>query len=164
MMNYFDILQIEHGYAIDKALMHSNYLELQKNLHNGQNLRINGRPLTSLDANEAYKTLADDYLRALYLLQLRNIIIDENTKNTLSLKELEALLDEHEYLASLQDTQDLTAYEQKILVQKNLVTTQLALAFDNNITKAVDLTIKLRYLTNLLRNIKLKIKDANFTN
>ena len=32
---------------------------------------------------------------------------------------------------------------------------------DNNITKALDITLRLKYLTNLVKNIDLKIKHAN---
>ena len=32
---------------------------------------------------------------------------------------------------------------------------------ENNLAKALDLTVRLKYLTNLVKNIKLKVKNAD---
>ena len=48
------------------------------------------------------------------------------------------------------------------LQEKDTMVRELGIYFDkNNIAKALDLTVRLKYLTNLVRNIELKVKHAN---
>ena len=168
-MNYFQLLELEQRYDIEQALLHSNYLTKQMEYHPDQvtdsvskvkNIEI------SMLLNEAYKVLSDDYKRAEYLLKLNGF---EFSEKQLSLKlsphELEEILEEYETIEQMHEMTDLIAKEKVKLVIKAELIKEITSHFSkNNFTKALDLTVRLKYLTNLVGNIKLKIKHANNRN
>ena len=168
-MNYFQILELEQRYDIEQGLLHSNYLIKQLEYHPDRvtdsvskvkNIEI------SMLLNEAYKVLSDDYKRAEYLLKLNGF---EFSEKQLSLKlsphELEEILEEYEAIEEMHEMTDLIAKEKEKLVIKTELIKEITSHFSkNNFTKALDLTVRLKYLTNLVGNIKLKIKYANNRN
>ena len=168
-MNYFQILELEQRYDIEQGLLYSNYLIKQLEYHPDRvtdsvskvkNIEI------SMLLNEAYKVLSDDYKRAEYLLKLNGF---EFSEKQLSLKlsphELEEILEEYEAIEEMHEMTDLIAKEKEKLVIKTELIKEITSHFSkNNFTKALDLTVRLKYLTNLVGNIKLKIKHANNRN
>jgi ribonuclease I len=62
-------------------------------------------------------------------------------------------MDSVESLQSLKDN--------KMLTKSKMIEALTESFKDNNITKALDITVRLKYLTNLVKNIDLKIKHAN---
>jgi Fe-S protein assembly co-chaperone HscB len=103
-------------------------------------------------------------LRAEYILQLKGEALNDNTlKTVLSPAQLEEILEEYELIENIrEDLSSLYSIEKnKIEIYKELVH-NIAIAFsENNIKQALDLTVRLKYLTNLVNNIKLKIKNAD---
>ena len=80
----------------------------------------------------------------------------------LSISELEGILDEYEEIEAMHELADLIAKEQQKLAMKAELIREITTHFNkNNFTKALDISIRLKYLTNLVGNIKLKIKHAN---
>ena len=168
-MNYFQLLELEQRYDIEQGLLYSNYLIKQLEYHPDRvtdsvskvkNIEI------SMLLNEAYKVLSDDYKRAEYLLKLNGF---EFSEKQLSLKlsphELEEILEEYEAIEEMHEMTDLIAKEKEKLVIKTELIKEITSHFSkNNFTKALDLTVRLKYLTNLVGNIKLKIKHANNRN
>jgi hypothetical protein len=62
----------------------------------------------------------------------------------------------------MHDSADLIAKEQQKLAMKAELIREITNHFNkNNFTKALDISVRLKYLTNLVGNIKLKIKHAN---
>ena len=114
--------------------------------------------------NEAFKVLKDDYLRAEYILKTKGEALDDNKlKSVLSPAQLEEILEEYESIENIKgNLSSLYAIEKdKIEICKKLVH-DIGIAFsENNIKQALDLTVRLKYLTNLVNNIKLKIKNAD---
>ena len=63
---------------------------------------------------------------------------------------------------NLKKENDLIAKEQQKFAMKAELIREITTHFNkNNFTKALDISIRLKYLTNLVGNIKLKIKHAN---
>lgn len=165
-MNYFELFSIEQKYGIDQQLLQKQYFALQAKYHPDRSkteLERHKNLEYSMLINESFKILQDDYLRAEYLLKLKGEFIDDNNlKNLLSPNQLEEILESYELIETTQDLSQLDKMQQeKTKYCKHLVL-KLEQAFEkNNLKQALDLTISLKYLTNLVRNIKLKIKNAN---
>lgn len=165
-MNYFELFAIEQNYIIDQKLLQKQYFILQEKYHPDRvknELERNKNLEYSMLVNEAFKILKDDYLRAEYMLKMKGELLDDSRlKNFLSPMELEEIIDQHELIEELQDLSELFIIEKdKTEACKKLVHDIGASFMENNIKQALDLTVRLKYLTNLVRNIKLKIKNAN---
>lgn len=165
-MNYFELLDLDKKYNIDIALLEKQYLSKQTLYHPDrvQDVSIKREYLEkSMLLNEAYKCLKDDYLRAEYLLILSGQMVDDQAlQGILSESDLEEILELYEIIDEMEQASDLKELEVKKVIEKEQMMQELANYFEeNNITKALDLTVRLKYLTNLVRNIKLKIKHAN---
>ncbi len=165
-MNYFQLLELEQRYDIEQNLLKDKYLAKQMEYHPDRatenaakvrNIEI------SMSLNEAYKTLSDDYKRAEYLLKLNGFELrDEQLTAQLSSHELEKILEEYEEIEEMHELADLINKEQeKLAIKAELIRAITSHFNKNNFAKALDITLRLKYLTNLVGNIKLKIKYAN---
>ena len=167
-MNYFKLLGLEQKYSIDQLLLHRQYLDKQSLYHPDRSTNVSEKRSyleKSMLLNEAYKTLKDDYLRAEYLLKLLGKNFDNDSLNlVLGKSDLEEILEINEIVDDMNQLQDLEKIENEKLDEKSKLIQELDKNFeDNNIPKALDLTLRLKYLTKLLGNIKLKIKHAAHT-
>lgn len=164
--NYFALLDIKQQYDIDLVFLKKQYLKLQAKYHPDSaaaHLSIKEAIDMSMSINYAYKILKDDYLRAEYLLKLKGIEFDDKTlKNRLSINELEQIINQLEEIQETQDLKLLRKIEKLKLKEKEAIISSLVKCFSQNkLDQALDLTIRLKYLTNLVKNIKLKIKNAD---
>jgi molecular chaperone HscB len=166
-MNYFELFDIEQNYIIDQTRLRKQYLALQEKYHPDKakdELQRHKNAAYSMFANEAFKVLKDEYLRAEYILKTKGEILDnDKLKSVLSAAQLEEILEEYESIESLScNLSSLYVIKKdKIAICEKLVH-DIGIAFsENNIKQALDLTVRLKYLTNLVNNIKLKIKNAD---
>jgi len=82
--NFFDLFGLPLQFSLDEAALVSRFQELQKQLHPD---KFTSKPAAerrwSMQAasfvNEGYQTLRHDLKRAVYLLQLNNVSVDEET-------------------------------------------------------------------------------------
>ncbi len=165
-MNYFELFAIEQKYDIDQKLLQKQYFSLQTKYHPDRSkneLERSENLEYSMLINEAFKILQDDYLRAEYLLKIKGELIDDNRlKKLLSHDQLEEILNNYELIEELQDLPQLYAAAQDKIEDCQKLVHEIGISFrENNIKQALDLTVKLKYLTNLVGNIKLKIKNAD---
>lgn len=166
MTNYFKIFDLDQRYDIDLASLKSAYLKKQAEFHpdRAKDARQKIEFLEkSMQANDAYKTLIDDYTRAEHLLSLGGQELNEETaKGLLSVDELERIWQDNEALDDMTGLPALYQFEKEKLAEQKELTVKLTDAFAReNSELALDLTVKLKYLTNLVKNTRLKIKDAN---
>jgi molecular chaperone HscB len=164
-MDYFGLLNIEKEYDIDLKILEQQYFKMQIKYHpdkarseveKQQNLSI------SIDLNKAYTILKDNLTRAEYLLFLNGIDIENlEIRKNLSKAQLNDIWGE---LETLEDTHDLEIleklYEQKIREKEKIVTSITRAFKTRDLQNALDSTISLKYLSNLINNIKLKIKEC----
>ena len=165
-MNHFQLLELEQKYDLDPAIVKAQYFSKQAVYHPDKvtNTNLQTEYLEkSMQLNEAYKILKDDYLRAEYMLKLcGQDLSDKALSAKLTPHELEEIMEMHEELDETDDIVELAAMKSAKTKEKKLMAEKLAEYFaEEKITKALDLTIRLKYLTNLVGNIKLKIKHAN---
>lgn len=165
MINYFDLLDLPAHYGVDKKQLHDSYLAKQRRFHPDFAMPENKQEYIakSMLINEAYKILSDEYHRAEYILKLNGFEFNEQLlRNKLSPQELENIVERHELLNELENIDDLEYMYQKHIGQKSELILELVSLFEQkNFPKALDITIRLKYLTNLVGNIKSKIKHAN---
>ena len=84
--NYFNILNLEENFDIDKESLYQNYIKLQQAFHPDK--AINKSHVEKMQVleftvtlNKAYQILNDNKLRAEYLLSLNNIHINKEEPN-----------------------------------------------------------------------------------
>lgn len=165
-MNYFELLDVEQKYDIDQALLQKQYLSKQAVYHpdraSDETTRTEYLNI-SMQLNEAYKILKDDYMRAEYLLKISGQEFDERAlRNALSTSELEEIMGLYETLDAIDQLPELQALKKVKIAEQTRMVQELAEHFEaNNLAKALDLTVRLKYLTNLVKNIKFKIRHAN---
>ena len=164
--SYFQLLGLPKKYTLDQSLLKSKYLEMQVKFHPDRATDENQRHIfleQSMMLNEAWKVLKDDYLRAEYMLKSSGVEFNDHVlRSVLSQSELEKIIEMHEIMDDTDDLDELHKIERPKSQEKAEMVHELGIYFDeNNITKALDLTVRLKYLTNLVGNIKLKIKHAN---
>jgi molecular chaperone HscB len=164
--NYFDLLGLEHKYDLSMLDLKKQYFLMQNRYHPDKTKNQDEKAIflnISMKLNEAYKTLQDDYLRAEYLLKLHGMAFDDNfLKNALSKEELEQIFSEFEILAEIDDKLSLEKMQNAKLNDKLKVIEEIKFSFVNNkLNDALDLTVRLKYLTNLLSIITMKIKHAD---
>ncbi|MDG1436242.1 MAG: Fe-S protein assembly co-chaperone HscB [Rickettsiaceae bacterium] len=165
-MNHFELLDLEQKYDIDLRLLQKQYLAKQALYHPDRvdNDELKSKNLDiSMQLNEAYKILKDDYARAEYLLSLSGQKFDDQQlKEVLSRKALEALMESHEELDSMDKLSELQDLKVLKLKEKSDLVEELKECFvQKNMTKALEITIYLKYLTNLVKNIEFKVKHAD---
>lgn len=164
--HYFKLLDLPEQYAVDKVQLKNKYLEMQIKFHPDKAIDEKQKREfleKSMKLNEAEKILKDDYLRAEYMLKLAGAEFNDHTlRDAISTDELEEIMEIHEIVESTEDFHTLQKIMNLKLQEKEKMVDKLGNFFDqNNITKALDLTVRLKYLTNLVRNIELKVKHAN---
>lgn len=86
MRNHFEILGLEAHYAINLDALQRAYLLAQQRSHPDRQAGKSAEEkqkaaLTSAAANDAYRVLKDDYLRAVHLLELQNIYVQGDQAN-----------------------------------------------------------------------------------
>ena len=84
--NYFELLNLERKFDIDKNKLHVNYIRLQQVLHPDKQInKTNAQKFLAMEyasqLNKAYQILNDDKKRAEYLLSLDDIIINQEENN-----------------------------------------------------------------------------------
>ena len=163
---YFQLLDLQEEYTLDKKQLRKKYLEMQIKFHPDKAIGEKQKREfleKSMKLNEAEKILKDDYLRAEYMLKLAGAELNDYTlRDAISTDELEEIMEINEMVEATEDLHKLQKIMKLKLQEKEEMVGKLGSFFDeNNIAKALDLTVRLKYLTNLVRNIELKIKYAN---
>lgn len=168
-MDYFELLNFERIYKIDFSLLHQRYLEIQMKYHpdKATNNKEKERYLViSATLNKAYTTLKDDLTRAEYLLFLKglsNNTIESNIGMTTDL--IAKIWSELEKLEKFEKLEELEEFYNQKINQRKAIVNNISQAFaQEQLLTARDNTIELRYLNNLISNIKVKIENANIRN
>lgn len=134
--NYFDLFGLAEKFDVNNAQLVSRFQELQKQLHPDKYAsKPDAERRWSMQAasfvNEAYQTLGDDLKRAIYMLELHGISIDEETDTQMSPMFLMEQMEYREALEMAPDANDpyaaLDAVRKKL---KSATSDQLA-EFEN---------------------------------
>ena len=162
--NYFKLLGLGMDYDLDREELKSKYLQMQMQFHPDRAKDEEEKRVFleySMKINEAEKVLKDDYLRAEYMLKLSGVSFDNILiKNVVSKDYLEEVMTVYDMI-DVADGKGLKSIIENSLISQQKIIYELEDYFkQNNLTKALDLTLRLKYLANLIKNIKSKINPA----
>lgn len=160
--NYFEIFQLPTQFNINSSELETNYLKLQQQFHPDNNPDLQQLEHSIL-INQAYQVLNDDFSRASYLLQLKNIDI-ENDDNPIkpTLSTLQEILELQEEISMIDN---LTKISQLKITLKseieNLIKDFCNHYEINKIKEATQFLIKAKYLKKSLNDLKNQEKILN---
>ena len=107
--NYFEILGLDEGYTLDETQLEENLTRLQSSVHpdnfaqaTAQEKRLMMQYSAML--NEAHSVLKDPIKRAIHVLELRGIVIDNDTTQALPPAFLAEQMEMREALEAAQDS------------------------------------------------------------
>ncbi|WP_375327210.1 Fe-S protein assembly co-chaperone HscB [Candidatus Tisiphia endosymbiont of Nemotelus uliginosus] len=165
MISYFALLDIEQKYDIDLNTLNIQYFAMQLKYHpdKAQNIQEKQNNLAiSIDLNKAYQMLKDDLLRAEHLLLLNNIHLNEPyVRQGLKAEQLNDIWCDLELVENTQELLELEHILEKKVVEQEQLLHSLTDAFKKqNMQSALDFTIKLKYLKNVINSIQLKINSC----
>lgn len=159
MPNFFEIFALDIKFNIDKDQLLNSYFKMQKQYH-PDNSSTKKEQLSlmeiSSNLNIAFKTLESDLERAIYLLKLNNIEL-ENYASDQNI--LENIWRDYEDLDNMSNLEDLKLFHHNRINQRNILVDKLDLLFKTDLIEAGKYTMLLKYLNNLLHNIKVKINQ-----
>ncbi len=156
MKNFFKLFNIDEKFLIDSNLLEEKYLQLQLEFHPDQSDAQDS--ILSIEINEAYKVLNDDFLRACHLLQLNNIDL---INDDFALKPDKSMLEE---ILELQES--ITSIENKTVIDNLLrhlkqTINDLIIDFnrayeDNQIKLSANYILKAKYLKKAIDDLRIK--------
>jgi molecular chaperone HscB len=158
MKNFFEIFSLEEKFAIDTADLEKKYFAFQNQFHPDKSSADDISK--SIEINEAYKILADDFLRASYLLQLKGVDILQNEKAAkVDMATLQHVLELQEIISELTDKNQIEELRKKINSEfRQLILDGVKQLESNNIQAATQLLVKAKYLKKSLEDLKIRKK------
>lgn len=134
--NYFDLFGLAEEFNVDHAALVSRFQELQKQLHPDKFAsQPDSERRWSMQAasfvNEAYQTLGDDLKRAIYILKLQGVSIDEETDTQMSPMFLMEQMEYREALEMAPDSSDPFAALDSVRRNLKAGTAEQVSAFEN---------------------------------
>lgn len=164
-MDFFKIMQLEKQYDIDLNQLTRQYLVLQAKYHPDRAISESEKTSflhLSSDLNKAYGVLKDHLLRAQHLLALKGYEFDEKNKvQILSKSELEDIFNDFSLLAEIDALDSLKQMHNDKKAQQQEYISSLAEHFANKkYNDALAITVRLKYLNNLIENINNKISKC----
>lgn len=151
MKNHFEIFNINPSLDLNMDFIEEKYLELQLKSH--PDLMINKSPEAqqkaandSSNINNAYEILKDPLKRAIYFLEINNIFIDSIKPDNMLLMEIMEIKEEFE----MADKKKREVIKKDLKNKIDLLYQEItALTNKNNITKAGEKIVLLKYLSKL---------------
>lgn len=161
-MNYFTIFGLEEKYDLSLKELKDKYLQLMQLYHPDRAQIGEAKEYIekSMMFNEAYKILSDSYERAKYMLNMYGYKIGDDS--ILHPSELEEILAEYDTLETINSLDELKEKESRHNKKIEMILSKISESFiRNKVNDALDYTVRLKYFTNLLKNIKARMKHAN---
>lgn len=156
MQNYFQIFSISEKFDIDLIDLEKKYFHLQHQFHPDKSGSDNEE--TSAQINEAYKILSDDFLRACYLLKLKNIdILHDDKCAKPDMATLQRILELQEGIEEMKDESEINDLKQKLVSEiKSLILESMKCLEALEINLSTQLLIKAKYLKKSVSDLKNK--------
>ncbi len=158
MKNYFEIFTLPENFTLDEILLEKKYLEFQKAFHPDNS--SSGDALKAIEINEAYKILADDFLRICHLLQLKGIdILNDEKAVKVDFATLEEQLNLQEKISEIENKEEIEMLQKQLKLEvKELISTAAKLLEASDLELCAQKLIKCKYLKKSLEDLKIKKK------
>ncbi|NBX52925.1 MAG: Fe-S protein assembly co-chaperone HscB [Proteobacteria bacterium] len=161
MKNYFEVFNLPINFDIDLAQLEKNYLQLQQQ-HHPDTSNIDSIE-NSILINHAYKILSNDLLRAIHMLQISGIDI-ENDENHIKpkLSTLNEVLDLQEKIHQISELDQILSLKNQLKNDVQSLILNFCQSYEkNDLNHATQVLIKAKYLTKSMQDLKLKEKSSN---
>lgn len=155
--NYFELFGLPVDYRVTQAQLAERYREVQKEVHpdryaaSSEAERRAAMQMATL-VNTANLTLKDPLKRAIYMLELAEVSIQDNPQlpPALLMEQIEQR-DELEAIDHLADEPGLQAFCEQLRQRMAALEDRFANAMASNITEAETLVYELQFLTKLMQ-------------
>ena len=156
MKNYFEIFSLPTNFSIDEIALEKKYLQFQHEFHPDKSGADDISK--SIEINEAYKILADDFLRACHLLQLKNIdILNDEKAVKVDFATLEEQLELQEKISEIIDNNEIENLQKDLKSRVKKLILQAAEIYKAGDFKAsAQILIKVKYLKKSLEDLKIR--------
>jgi len=156
MQNYFFLFSLPQKFSINLADLEKKYLEFQKQFHPD---RSSAQDIEkSIEINQAYKILSDDFSRACHLLQLKNIdILNDEKAVKVSQATLMEVLELQEKISEISDKNEIEDLRKKINSELKLLILDAVKQLEANKPEdSAQTLIKGKYLKKSLEDLKIR--------
>lgn len=156
MKNFFELFSLPQKFAIDLEDLEKKYLDFQNQFHPDRSSLDDVEK--SILINEAYKILADDFLRACYLLSLKGIDI-RNDEKALKIDQstLEIALELQEKISEITDKNEMKELQEKLNIEVKFLIASFVKCLDNNdLEIAGQILVKAKYVKKSLEDLKIR--------
>ncbi len=159
MKNYFELFSLPVNFAVDSTDLEKKYLAFQTQFHPDKS--SSNDILQSIAINEAYKILADDFLRACYLLSLKGIDIQHDEKAVkVDFATLERVLELQEKISEISDRNEIEDLKSRIASEiKLLISAAMKCFASDDLQLSAQILIKAKYLKKSLEDLKIRKKQ-----
>lgn len=156
MKNHFKTFALEENFTIDLDDLEKKYLQFQRQFHPDKS--SSDDISKSIEINEAYNILSDNFLRACHLLQLKNIdILNDEKAVKVDISTLEKVLELQEKIAIMNNKSEIEDLYKNINLQfHNLILQAIECFEDAKINDAAQILIKAKYLKKSLQDLKIR--------
>jgi len=153
MKNYFEIFSLPQSFFIDETLLEKKYLEFQNQFHPDKSSSADISK--SIEVNEGYKILSDDFLRACYILQLKGIdILHDEKAVKVDFATLEEQLELQEKISEMTDKNEMESLRKDLNSKvKALISQSMEAQADEH---SAQLLVKAKYLKKSLEDLKIR--------
>ncbi len=152
--NFFELFKLETKFEIDLANLEQKYLQFQNQFHPD---KADASEIEkSIQINEAYEALSDDFLRACHLLSLKdiNILTDEKAAKV-DHETLVKVLELQEKISEISNKDELEELRKKINAEVKFLIAAFVKAYEaNEVELAAQFIIKTKYLKKSLKDLK----------
>ncbi|XP_076845978.1 iron-sulfur cluster co-chaperone protein HscB [Brachyhypopomus gauderio] len=163
---YFELLNCDQTFALDTQKLQQRYLELQKSLH-PDNFSLKSlaeqrySELQSALVNKAYRTLQKPVARAVYMLRLRGVHLEEATDSMASPAFLLEVMKVNEKLSETQDHEEVASIGQSVREALKDLNEQINASLNKgDLQSAKELLARMKYFSNLEEKIKNKLTES----
>ncbi|KAL6465214.1 hypothetical protein MHYP_G00253470 [Metynnis hypsauchen] len=162
---YFEILNCDQTFALDIQKLQRRFIELQRSLH-PDNFSLKSSTeqgyseKQSALVNKAFRTLQKPVTRAVYMLQLHGIELEEGTDATADSSFLLEVMEINEKLAESRSREEVDAIGQAVRETLKVLTEQMNTSLNKgNLQSAKELLARMKYFTNLEEKVKEKLTE-----
>lgn len=129
MRNFFEIFDLTPGFEIDLELLTARYRELQRLVHPDKYAQASDQDRRlaiqmAANINDAFRTLKDPVERALYLLRLKEVVVDDESARRLDPEFLMEQMELREALSEVRNSAQAMQNLSKIFVTIDRLETQ----------------------------------------
>ncbi|KAA0716832.1 Iron-sulfur cluster co-chaperone protein HscB, mitochondrial Hsc20 [Triplophysa tibetana] len=165
-INYFQILNCEEKFSLDTKKLQKRFVELQRFLHpdnfSQKSLKEQENSETqSALVNKAYRTLQKPLSRAIYMLELRGVLLEEGTDATADPAILLEVMEVNESLAETRNQDEVNAIGQSVRDKLKDLTEQMNLSLKKgDLLTAKGLLVQMKYMSNIEEKVKQRITES----